>query len=293
MRSQLNSRIGGLWLPISFCIVLSAAVGCERMPEQQEPAPVLVRVNDETLTKREFDLFLPEDYENVLTSGEKQQYLDRWITTQLLYDEVLRSGVPISPDVEARLEQYRKDLIADQLVQSVIEEKAIVTESEIRAYWEQHAHEYQTEFRVSHILTNTIEDAEAVQERLGKQSFAYLARRFSIDKHSGSGGDLGYLSRGNMIPEFENVVFGMKVGDVSGIIESEFGYHTIMVTDIREAKVKLDYEDVRDEIADMLTLQKRKTVYDSLVTSLRSRAHIEIMEEALMWVAADSIAIEP
>jgi peptidyl-prolyl cis-trans isomerase C len=233
------------------------------------------------LTKAEFDLYLPTDYQDVLTSEELQDYLDRWIETQLLYDEVTRRGMNVSPEVEARIEQYRKDVVADQLIQQVIQERATVSEEEARAYYDAHAHEYLTDYRVSHILVNTLEDAEAVKAKIGKNSFVYLARRYSIDKHSGAGGDLGYLSKGNMIYEFEKVVFAMKKGDVSDIIESEFGFHILTITDVRDARVKLSFEDVQTEIANDLMLAKRKDVYDSLIASLRDEADVEITEAAL------------
>ncbi|MCK5407711.1 MAG: peptidylprolyl isomerase [Candidatus Krumholzibacteria bacterium] len=204
-------------------LVITALVGtgCERrtMTAEKDPSPVLVKVNQETLTEREFRYFLPEDYRSLLTSEEFQEYLDRWITTQLLYDAGMKSGLVVVSDIEARLEQYRKDLVADQLVQQVIHDRAMVSDKEIRAYYEAHEREYVTDVRVSHILVNTLEEAEKVQSQIGKRSFTYLARKYSIDKHSGSGGDLGYLSKGSMIPEFESVVFGLKLGEVSEVVE--------------------------------------------------------------------------
>ncbi len=280
-RMENRSMVGSLTLPIVvFAIVAAVVVGCERRPvssRHEDGSPVLVRVNGKALTKREFDYYLPEDYQKVLTSEERKEYVDRWVTTQLLYNEVLRSRIGIGEDVKARMRQYEKDMVADQLVQKVIQENATVSEGEVRSYYQKHEHEYKTDYRVSHILVNTLDDAEKVRDQIGKRSFAYLARRYSIDKHSGGGGDLGYLSKGNMIAEFEDVVFDMKVGDVSGIIESEFGYHIIRITDIRTARVKLGFEDVRDEIANLLTLEKRVAVYDSLVATLYAAADIEYM----------------
>jgi len=260
-------------------VAVFAGAGCERRTTvRKDVSPVLVRVNQETLTEHEFRYFLPEDYRNVLTSEELQEYLDRWITTQLLYDAGMKSGLVVVSDIEARLEQYRKDLVADQLVQQVIHDKAMVSDEEIRAYYDAHEKEYVTDVRVSHILVNTLEEAEDVKSQIGKRSFTYLARKYSIDKHSGSGGDLGYLSKGSMIPEFESVVFGLKLGEVSGIVETEFGYHLIKVADIRAARYKLEFEDAQMEIANALMLEKREAVYDSLITALRDKADIEIME---------------
>lgn len=271
--------IGGLVLPI---VVLAGVVGCERLPQSDtEQSPVLVRVNGVELTKHQFGVYLPEDYQDVLTQEEKREYIDRWVVTQLLYEEALKTGAGNEADIEMQLEQHKKDLIADRLIQSVIEERAVVTEDEVRAYYDEHREEYQKEYRVSHILVNTPEDAEKVKSLLGSKSFTYLQGRYSIDKHSRGGGDLGYLSKGNMVPEFEEVVFDMDTGDVSDVIESEFGYHIIKITDIRDARVKLEFADVNEAIANILTLKKREAVYDSLVTMLKSRAQIEYMDEAI------------
>lgn len=283
--------IGSVLLPI----IVLGSVGCERrdFSPRNNPSPVLATVDGTQLTKREFDLYLPEDYQDVLTSRELQEYLNRWITTQLLYNEARREGAIDTDEIETQLEQYRKDLIADRVVQKVISDKATVSHRDVEAFYEAHVYEYQTEFRVSHILVNTLEDAEAVKKRIGKNSFVYLARRYSIDKHSGAGGDLGYLSKGNMIPEFESIVFKMKKGEVSDIIESEFGYHILAVTDVREARFKLGYDDVKTEIANDLMLEKRAAVYDSLIAALRDRATIEIKDTALglgMPNALDTLA---
>ena len=108
-----------------------------------------------------------------------------------------------------------------------------------------------------------------------------MERRHSLDKHTGVGGDLGFLSKGNMIPEFEDVVFDMETGSVSDVIESDFGYHVIKLTDARMSRNKLDYEDAAEEISRVLLLQKRAAVYDALITSLRARAVVEVFDAEL------------
>ncbi|MEJ2722112.1 MAG: hypothetical protein P8181_13385, partial [bacterium] len=112
-------------LPI---VLLAGIVGCERrsLDAQKEDSPAVVKVNGKTLTMREFELLLPEEYHDVLTADERRDYLDRWITTQLLYEAALQSGLASSPDIDVRLENYKKDLVADRLIQKVIQERAVV-----------------------------------------------------------------------------------------------------------------------------------------------------------------------
>ena len=281
-----KTLIGGVLPPI---IVLVAA-GCERREVGgREPAsPPVARVNGEALPRTEFETYLPDDYRRTLTASEKREYLNRWITTQLLYEAAMDASVGVTPEIDARLEQFKKDLVADRFVQKVISDRAVVSEDEVKAYYDARIDEYTRELRVSHILVNTMEDADEVRELLQKNTFAWVARRRSIDRHTGPGGDLGFLSKGNMIPEFENVVFEMKIGEVSGVIESELGYHYVKVTDAREARNKLEYEEVAEDISRILLLDKRAAVYDSLITTLRNNASVEILDPELR-MALESI----
>jgi len=119
-----------------------------------------------------------------------------------------------------------------------------------------------------------------------------VARKYSVDKHTGAGGDLGYLSRGNMPVEFEKVVFKMHVGEVSKVVESEFGYHILKLTDVRPSLNELPYESVAQEISRELLLHKRAAVYDSLITTLRKSARVEVVDPDLKYALelADSLA---
>lgn len=267
-------------LPITL---LTLVCSCVERREVSYPAddPIIAKIDGQELQKTDFELILPENQAFTLTAEEKRTYLNKWITTELLYGEALRQGLGRNPELLARLDQIKKDLIADQLVQQVLQERAIVTEEEVRAYYEAHEWEYTHEFRVSHILVNTLEDAAFVQGRLKKAKFYWVAKKYSIDKHTRRGGDMGYLSKGNMIPEFEPVVFDMKVGEVSDVIESEFGYHIITLTNIRPTQHKVRFEDFSEEIAGRLMMQKRTAVYDSLVAALRSGREIEIVDKEL------------
>jgi PPIC-type PPIASE domain len=167
-----------------------------------------------------------------------------------------------------------------------------VTREEVMAYYRAHHDEFNLEVRVSHILTNNLEDAGEALEMLKTRPFSWVARQVSLDKHTGAGGDLGYLSKGNMPVEFERIVFKMKVGEVSDVVESEFGYHILKLTDIRAGLHELPFESVAQEISRELLLRKRTAVYDSLLTALRTRARIDVVDPDLRYALelADSLA---
>lgn len=294
---KIDGAIGGAMPPIAFRAVsrvlaalaataIAVALACERRDVGRpavDPGPVVARINGQPLYRVDLDAYLPEDEFALSTLEERQTYFDRWVARQLLYEEAARTGMGVSDDVDRKLEQYKKDLVADRLVQDVLDQRAIVTRAEVMAYYRAHKDEYNLEVRVSHILTNTVEEAQEAREMLKTRPFSWVTRKMSVDKHTGAGGDLGYLSKGNMLPEFEAVVFRMRRGEVSDVIESEFGYHIIKLTDVRTSLNQLPFESVAPEISRSLLLKKRATVYDSLVTALVERAKIEVIDPDLKF----------
>jgi hypothetical protein len=283
--------------PIVFLALfsLAALAACERRPVGRtgdEPGAMVAKVDGHPLYQRDLESYLPESERSEVTAEDRSASFNRWLSTQLLYDEAQRGGLQISRDIDWKLEQYRRDLIADKLLQDVLNQRAVVSRSEVMAYYKAHHDEFNLEVRVSHILTNNIEDDEEALQMLKTRPFSWVARKYSVDRHTGAGGDLGYLSRGNMPVEFEKVVFKMRVGEVSKIVESEFGYHILKLTDVRPSLNELPLESVSQEISRELLLHKRAAVYDSLITALRKSARVEVVDPDLKYAIelADSLS---
>ena len=86
----------------------------------------------------------------------------------------------------------------------------------------------------SHILVSNSKDAENIMARLSKgENFEDLAKRFSKCPSKSKGGNLGWFKRGDMVPEFEKACFEGKTGDIVGPVKTEFGYHIILVKDMK------------------------------------------------------------
>jgi peptidyl-prolyl cis-trans isomerase D len=146
---------------------------------------------------------------------------------------------------------------------------------DVKAYFDQNAARLsgQEERRASHILINAPKSASAADRAAAKakadallaeakkspDSFADLAKKNSQDPGSaGNGGDLDYFARGAMVKPFEDAVFAMKKGDISAVVETDFGYHIIRLTDIKAPKQK-SFEEMKPEIeAELLKQQAQK-----------------------------------
>lgn len=155
-----------------------------------------------------------------------------------------------------------------------------VNEADLRTYFEQNAARTagQEERRASHILITAAKDAPADKREAAKKraqellaeitknpaAFADLARKNSQDPGSASkGGDLDFFARGAMVKPFEEAAFSLKKGETSGVVETDFGFHIIRVTDIKAPKVKT-FEEVRPQLeAEVRTQQAQRKFAES------------------------------
>jgi peptidyl-prolyl cis-trans isomerase C len=110
--------------------------------------------------------------------------------------------------------------------------------------------------------------------------FIEIAKEKSTGPSAAQGGDLGYVSKGDLIPEIENVVFALEIGNISDIIKSEYGFHILKVTDKKPEALKT-FEEVKEEITKTLLSTKQKEAFNNLLEELKSQVTIEINEEAL------------
>ena len=184
--------------------------------------------------------------------------------------------------------QIRRGRRVDKLVAEVTGAVPDPTEEECREYFEAHESEYRKEERVlaQHILVtpkdSTPEAKAAARAKLEEirdrvkngADFGDEATAHSDCPSGKNGGSLGWFSRGMMVPEFENAAFGMSVGDVSDIVETQFGYHIIYKTD-HEAPAQADFADAADTIRDLLIHSRRGEALTQFVEGLKKNAKIE------------------
>ncbi|HUN55814.1 MAG TPA: peptidylprolyl isomerase [Smithella sp.] len=187
-------------------------------------------------------------------------------------------------------EILRARMIRNSSVQKYIEKefarKVKVTDNEDLAYYEKNLNLFKQplQFRVSQIFIQSDPKAEnsRKQELRGKaekilknlkndQDFAALAREYSDGQTRTAGGDLGYLRMGQTDKQFESKIFALKKGEITDIIETDYGFHIFKVTDIKPETI-LAFENVRDKIRQFLVEEKTKQEADLYAKKLREKA---------------------
>ena len=196
-------------------------------------------------------------------------------------------------------EDFRKELVKGCRVDALVAQACLSvpepTQQEVAAYYQAHVTEFVSDPQVlaQHILVKTegldaadkaqaLEKIKSIRARVvaagdpGEvgQAFTKAAQEHSDCPSGAQGGSLGWFGRGMMVPEFDQAAFGMKCGEVSDVIETQFGYHIILKTD-EKAGGPQTLVDVADQIRDLLRHEARGRAMDAYVAELREKVTIE------------------
>ncbi len=188
---------------------------------------------------KERDLTVSDDELNAEFETQYAGFLE----AQGLTEATLSAALASQNMTLETFKQSGRDSIRDQLLmmklQAAVAGPVELTPEEIQAYWEKNKANYETkeQIRASHILVKTEDEAKAILAELeAGAEFGKLAREKSTDTASAQkDGDLGWFGSGTMVAEFEDAAFSLEVGQRSGIVPTQYGYHIILVTDKKPA----------------------------------------------------------
>ncbi|MEE9499864.1 MAG: peptidyl-prolyl cis-trans isomerase [Candidatus Omnitrophota bacterium] len=231
---------------------------------------------------------LPKRYQDVINKNKKE-FLDEIIIDTLLYNEAVRKKLDRDDDVKKVIREAEKKILIARLLNEEVEEKIIVNEKDISAYYDANKEKFATPeaLRASHILVKTEEEAgDILVELSNNRNFEDLARGRSVDPTSKIGGDIGYFTRHQLVPEIEEICFNMQVGEISGIVKTKFGYHIIKLTERKPPRVK-ELAEVRDAIEETLKRVKKKVLFNEFVTALKEKAQITINNNLLETISRE------
>ncbi|MFZ0496317.1 MAG: peptidylprolyl isomerase [Methylocella sp.] len=199
--------------------------------------------------------------------------LDFLIDGELVAQKALAEKADQTPEFAKKLAYYREKLLMESVLEQVA--KTAATDAAIKATYDEaaKAQKPETEIHARHILVATEDEAKAALKRLmGGDDFATIVKEVSKDSGS-EGGDLGWRTKAELVPEFADAAFKLEVGQVSDPVKSPFGWHIIEVMDKRQ-KTFPPFDQVKDQVT-RYVVQKAQT---ALVADLRKTAKIERTE---------------
>jgi len=274
--TKTGLRPGLAVLAVTGCLAVALAAG---LPVRAQDAnPVLAKVNGTEI--RQSDVALAEEelgpsLAQMDPATKKDNVLAFLIDMKIVAKAAEDKKIENSEDFKKRLAFTRNRLLMDSLLAS--EGKAATTDEAMKKVYEEAAKQIsgEQEVHARHILVETEDEAKAIKAELAKGAdFAELAKKKSKDPGASDGGDLGFFTKEQMVPEFSAVAFALEPGKISDPVKSQFGWHIIKVEEKRNRKAP-DFDQVKSQIETYVT---RKAQAD-YVAKLREAAKVERMDK--------------
>jgi len=257
--------------------LLLAAVGGLSAGAQER---VLAKVNGKTITDIDMKLAEAEigsDLGSLPEATKRRVLIEFLIENQLFADAAEGQKLGTGPGFDERMQYWRRRALRDAYFDKSV--RATISDADAQVFYNSQMGTLKSdEVRARHILVDSKDRAREVYEKLAHGSdFAQLAKEYSKDPGSkDQGGELGFFGRGQMVPQFEEVAFGLKKGEISEPFESQFGWHIVRIDDRRQRAAPA-FEAVKERVVASMIHKRAQQV----AADLRSKAQIEYIDPEL------------
>lgn len=257
---------------------------------------ILARMAGRKITIEEFQnriADMPSYYRGFLATRDgKMELLNSMIAEAVLIQKAREEGLDRKEEVKRKLQNVEERVLLEAMVQELQKDRIAVSDEEVKEHFQKNEDKFSNpeQVRVSHILVKKKSDARKVLNELREgASFEKLAQKYSIDSITAPrGGDLGYISRGEMIPQFEDVAFGLgKKGDISQIVETPFGYHLIKLTDRKKMGTKTP-EEIEYDIRTKIQNEKLDRLMEKYRKELMVSINQDLLDKVLVGTEPES-----
>lgn len=193
--------------------------------------------------------------------------------------------------VETLRDDIRREIVIGKMMEAEIGPKISVKDADIKDFYDKNPAQFQQAemFRASHILLRVDQGATEAQKKevrakmegllkeiRGGADFAALAKQHSQDASAQNGGDLNFFQKGQMVPPFEQAVMALKPGEVSGVVETQFGLHLIKLTE-KQAPRTVPLPEVSQRIGQFLVMQAQQRKSGEFIETLKAKGRVEIL----------------
>jgi peptidyl-prolyl cis-trans isomerase C len=239
---------------------------------------VVARVNGKTITEADLKLADAEiggDLGSLPEATKRRVLVEYLIEHTLFADAAEQQKLAQGQVYDERMQYWRRRALRDTFFD--VKVRDAVTDAEAKKFYDAQVAQLkpQEEVHARHILVESKDKAVEIFEKIAHGAeFKQMAKEFSKDPGTkDDGGDLGFFTRGQMVPQFEEAAFKLKAGDVSQPVETQFGWHLIRVDERRDRKPP-QFDDVKERI--ILSMVHKKA--QDTVTDLRNKAKVEYVD---------------
>ncbi|HMB90775.1 MAG TPA: peptidylprolyl isomerase [Rhodothermales bacterium] len=285
MMQRARLYIASRWLWAAWLMLVGGLnIHCGQPPAEED---YVARVGPSTLSESELTASLENLPERLDSAEARKQFIDQWVTNELLYQEALRSDLRSDPDVQQRLLESERSVLVDALISRLYEqEPPTIMKGEIRSYFERYRERLRLRepfVRVYYLTTPSEADAAEVHQHIQSASFQAVADSLWPDKARQYGDDVeGAISlASNFFPEsrlftdqpvLREQVMRLQPGQTAPLIEDDEVWHVLQVAERVPAGTLPELPWIESDIHRRLALDARKQMYERQVQRLRTEA---------------------
>jgi peptidyl-prolyl cis-trans isomerase C len=276
--------------------------GCEKSKEKGLGAKDLVRVNNTTISLDDFNQISErlslEGKMKLVNEKGMRDFLDNYvINREVLYQEGKKRGFDKNKEIAEKVEEFKRAMVIDALLQEVMKDKGDVSEGEVRKYYKENEERFTEpkEVKIRHIFVTSEPALKEVLMKLSQgENFAKLAAAYNADKSREDGGSLGWIRRGQLstsFAPFEEAAFSLRKKDeISEVVKTPYGYHLVQLED-RRGNFLRPFDQVKEKIQAFLQSEKRQAAYLQFVKETRSKAKVIVNEK--LWADEEKKDLKP
>jgi peptidyl-prolyl cis-trans isomerase C len=280
-----------------FALILAGLAS----PAFAQDPNVVARIGNKNITVADFNRILTyydAEQRAMIEKNPQAKPTILWQTVQgmVIAGLAREKGFDKRPAIKGQLEMITNNFLAFQYLQKEVISKIKVTEKDAQAYYDKNPDLFKSpeQVKARHILIQvpkeaTDEEKKKLKEKAAEvltkvkagEDFAKLAAESSDDPGTKSkGGELGLFSKGSMVPAFEQVAFSLKPGEVSELVETEFGFHVIKVDEKKEA-VAEPFETIKEKVTKQVLREKQEAKVTEFVEQALKKAKVTMNPAAL------------
>lgn len=237
----------------------------------------LAKIGDKVITNQDIDSALNtlDQFQRAQFDSEegRKRILADLINQELFYLEAKEIKMDEDENFVNEMELIKANMLKQYAINKLISEVA-VNDDEMLSFYEENKAQFINPASASakHILVETEELAKEIETKIKNKeiSFEDAAVQYSTCPSNMNGGDLGTFGKGQMVPEFEEVVFTLPINTVSSPVKTQFGYHLVLVTD-RTDESQAEYEDVKEDVKNNLLFKKQGEAFVKKVEDLKNK----------------------
>lgn len=264
---------------ILFLLVMVMMTGCLNKVDQTK---VIAKVGKTTYSVDDINSRIndldPQLKEYFAKKENKVRLLDQLIEEEVIYQLAKKSGLQRQKDFKDTVKDLERQALINYYIQQNVDNAAQVTRAEVEEFYNTNSAQFAAfEARnLSHILVEKRAEAKRIQTRLTNgKSFESLAKEFSIDPSKNNGGQLGWVRKTDLVPEFADAAYKLtKKVPVSKIVKTQFGYHIIKLNDTR-MQPQQSLDSVYQRISEQLLSQKKRDKFKQLLDGGKETVKIE------------------